>query len=315
MKKLIATCTLSCLLLNVSMMGSASAASSAVQQPQFQARIDFIHQKINKFKSDVFAKGADFQVSLQKLSQELLESEVSVADLQLYVYENATEQEKRKFDEVVSLTLDDVDSLSELHPKELSSIVSEAVSAGTETGSNFMSCSTGLGIGIPLIAAGLVVGTIALIHATANKEVVAQKFLNDRKKMNEDYLNVKADLEYEISVYESDIVYYQDEIAELQRMIRTGQYHPADVEFFYQEIREYEFLISDARALIGEVNVDLDFFNSKFDADLDILNSSEENKKALVDKRKQNAGKLAIASGVSAGLGSLFVFAGSYDCN
>jgi hypothetical protein len=85
-----------------------------------------------------------------------------------------------------------------------------------------MSCKIGVGVGVPLIAVGVIMGIVSIANATASKEAVTQEIISRKRNTNDDYLNTLADLEFERSTYESDIIYYQDEIDELQRRIDSG---------------------------------------------------------------------------------------------
>ena len=178
-----------------------------------------------------------------------------------------------------------------------------------------MSCGVGLGVGIPLLAVGVIIGIIALVNATASKEIVTQKYIAKRTEATNSYLNTKADLELEISRYQSDAIFYQDEIEELQRKIDAGNLTAEQIEQMKLDIREYEFRISDANALIGEVQVDLNYFNSKFDSDMGTLNSEEVSQRSRVDEKHRASGKQAIVAGVAAALGGAFVLSSVNDCN
>lgn len=278
-------------------------------------RVDGLQNLVNQFKHDVYASGQSVDAAIKKLSSKILEEQYSITDLQLFVQMNAEPAQVQKFNQTMNVALSDVQSIEALTSEELAFVLKNAMVSTNQTGANFMSCTVGLGIGVPLIAVGVIVGIIALVNATASKELVTKDYVERRNSAATKYLNTKADLELEITTYESDIIFYQDEIAELQRQISSGNYGAIEIEKMKQTIREYEFLISDARALIGEVKVDLDYYAAKFETDSETFNKEELAALGRVDERKANSGKQAIVAGVAAALGSVFVFGSIGDCN
>lgn len=314
MKQVLSLALSATLLLQTSMAFAAPKASSPVVPSSVQ-RAANLQQLVSKFKHQVYVEGKNMNASLQSLSKSILDQQFTISDLQLFVQMNATQQEVAKFNRTIDLALVDVKDMKSLSSDELSFILKNAMVSTTEVGANFLSCGQGLGIGVPLIAVGVIIGIVALVNATASKEVVTKSYIDKRNSLNKEYLNTKADLELEISTYESDKIFYQDEIAELNRRINSGNYGIVETENFRKTIREYEFKISDKTALIGEVNVDLRYYNEKFSADADSLNKEELNELSHVDTKRANSGKQAIAAGIAAALGAGFVLGGVTDCN
>jgi len=292
------------------------AANAVLEQKPVTSiqRADGLQSLVNQFKHDVYANGQSVDAAIKKLSSKILEEKYSITDLQLFVQMNAEPAQVQKFNQTMDIALSGVKNMEALTSEELSFILKNAMVSTNQTGANFMSCTVGLGIGVPLVAVGVIIGIIALVNATASKELVTKDYVERRNSAATQYLNTKADLELEITTYESDIIFYQDEIAELQRQISSGNYGAIEMEKMQQTIREYEFLISDARALIGEVKVDLDYYAAKFETDSETYNKEELAALGRVDERKANAGKQAIVAGVAAALGSVFVFGSIGDC-
>ncbi|GEM_PF-4817537 len=315
MKRLMSYALSATLLIQTSMAIAPNAFAAEVKPLTSIQKVDGLQQLVSKFKHEVYVEGKDMNASLQKLSRQILDQQITISDLQLFVRMNATEQEVAKFNRTLDIALVDAKDIKQLAPEELSFILKNAMVSTTEVGANFMSCGQGMGIGVPLIAVGIIIGIIALVNATASKELVTKSYIDKRNKMNEEYLNTKADLELEISTYESDKVFYQDEINELQRRIDSGMYGAVEIENMKKTIREYEFKISDSNALIGEVNVDLRYFTDKYSADSSSLNVEELSAVGRIDERRANSGKQAIAAGIAAALGTGFVLAGVSDCN
>ena len=144
---------------------------------------------------------------------------------------------------------------------------------------------------------------------------MTQDFIDRRRRLTNDYLNTQADLELEITTYESDIIYYQDEIDELQRRIDSGEYDSEEIEQMYLLIRDYEFFISDSHALIGEVNVDIAYFENQFNSDISELDLEEVSALNEVDEKKANSSKQALTAGIIGGVGAVFATVGLSDCN
>lgn len=315
MKRVLSLTLSATILLQTSMAFAPKAIAAETKPISSIQRVESLQQLVSKFKHEVYVEGKSMNNSLEKLSQTILDQQFTISDLQLFVQLNSTEQEVAKFNRTLDIALVDVKDMKNLSPAELSFILKNAMVSTTEVGANFMSCGQGLGIGVPLIAVGLIIGIVALVNATASKEVVTKNYIDKRNQMNKDYLNTKADLELEISTYESDKIFYQDEINELKRRIESGLYGAIEIENMKKTIREYEFKISDANALIGEVNVDLRYYTDKYALDYESLNKEELSAIARVDEKRANSGKQAIAAGIAAALGTGFVLAGVSDCN
>jgi hypothetical protein len=297
------------LLLNVSY-----AQQAAVQHSPLHAASE-LQKLVNAFKHEIYVEKKDAQQSLEHLATQIIDKNFSISDLQLFVQLNATKKESEKFNEVLSLAVEDVQGMKDLNAKDLSFLLQNAITSTNATGAHFMSCSMGLGIGIPLLAVGVIVGIIAIVNASASKELITQDYINKRSTATNDYLYTKADLELELTTYNSDIVYYQDQIAELNRKISTGLYSASEVEQMKIDIRDYEFFISDKVALIGEVNVDIRYFESKYESDMAKLNSEEVSSRLRVDEKVKSSKSQAIVAGISTALGSAFLFTGMKDCN
>lgn len=315
MKRVLSIALSATLLLQTTMPFAGKAIAAEVKPVSSIQKAESLQQLVSKFKHEVYVEGKNMNSSLQSLSRTILDQQFTISDLQLFVRLNATEQEVAKFNRTLDIALVDVKDMKQLSPEELSFILKNAMVSTSEVGANFMSCGQGMGIGVPLIAVGVIIGIVALVNATASKQLVTKEYIEKRNQMNKDFLNTRADLELEISTYESDIVFYQDEIAELNRRIESGLYGAVEIENMNKTIREYEFKISDANALIGEVNVDLRYFTDKYALDSASLNTEELSAVARVDERRANSGKQAIAAGIAAALGAGFVLAGVSDCN
>jgi len=316
MKRVLSMALSTALLLQTTLPFSKAMAAEP-KEPVISSlqRAESLQKLVNNFKHQVYSEGKNMNSSLQSLTKTILDQKYTISDLQLFVQLNATPQEVVKFNRTLDIAMVDAKDMKELSTEELSFVLKNAMVSTTEVGANFMSCGTGMGIGIPLIAVGVIIGIIALVNATASKEVVTKNYIEKRNDMNKDYLNTKADLELEITTYESDKIFYADEIAELNRKINSGSYGLMEIENMRKTIREYEFKISDANALIGEVNVDLRYYNDKFSADSESLHKEELNELSRVDNKRANSGKQAIAAGIAAALGAGFVLGGVSDCN
>lgn len=277
-----------------------------------------LKQLMSSLKQEIYVSKQSSAASLQKFTKALIDGDFTVTQLQLLVQSNATKKEYELFQKLLFLAYTNAEKdkkLGSMAPQDLNVLVTSALKSTSSQGANFLGCSTGLGVGIPLVIVGVTIGVISLINATASKAVVTERYIQRRADVTTEYLNTIADLDLENKTFESDIIYYQDEIRELQRQINSGLYSTNDEELMRQDIRELEFQISDAVALQKEVKVDVDYYNSKYDADVKQLDQEELNGLARVDERKRNAGKQAIAAGIVTGLGAGFVAAGAKDCN
>lgn len=307
MKKLVSSTLLSAFLMTTTI-------SPAYSADKLSKKI-LVDDVFNEFKTSVFIKGEKMDEATQKLVSKIIDSKMTSGELQLWVEKNTSKESYNKFNQVLDTTLEDVDSLSDLGQEDISFILKNAFEKTSATGSNFMSCSAGKTLGLPLLAVGIVLGIIALANASASKEVVTQEYIDKRRDKNNQYLNTVADLELEISTYESDVIYYNDEIVELQRRIDSGEYSDEEVEHFFALIRDNQFFISDANALIGEVQVDLAFFENQYATDVASLEIEEVSALNRVDEKKANASKWGVTAGIIGGVGAVFTVAGLADCN
>ncbi len=307
-------------LLLCSLMSTMPGATVIAGEITKEVRVKKIEKEnldliFKEFKKTVQIDGIGFEIALSDLVDKVIENKYAISDVQLYLAQNSSKEEFNKFNELLDLTLEDTGALSELSQEELSFLLSNTFSKTSTTGSNFMSCAAGMGIGVPLIAVGLILGITALVNATASKEIVTKEYIQKRKDLAKEYLNTIADLEFEITTYESDKIYYRDEIVELQRRIDSGNYSSNEIEEMNQLIRDYEFLITDADALIGEVNVDINYFVSKHDSDVTLLDDEEISSLLRVDEKRSNAGKQALVAGIAGGVGAFFAGFSASDCN
>jgi hypothetical protein len=311
MKKLISSVTLCAILMGTTPVVSAST----LVDPPAESKKMTVDAAFKTFKKSVFLQGGDYKIATEVLVDQLVDAKVTSGELELYVAKNSTKEGYQNFNEMMDVALEDVDSLADLGKEDLSFLLQNALQKTTATGSNFMSCTAGLGVGVPLIAVGVIMGIVSLANATASKEAVTQEFIKKKREQSEDYLNTIADLEFEKTTYESDIIYYGDEITELQRRIDSGMYDAVEVEEMYKLIRDYEFFISDSHALIGEVGVDIAYFENQYDSDVRLMDAEEASLLSEVDEKHARAGKVAIAAGVIGGVGAVFTAVGAQDCN
>ncbi|MCT4642167.1 MAG: hypothetical protein N4A33_07680 [Bacteriovoracaceae bacterium] len=308
MKKLISSSMLGVLLLTTSV-----TPAYAVQKPELKTMT--VQSAFTEFKKTVFLEGKELEIATEVLVSKLIDAKITTGQLELYVAKNSTKEGYKKYNEMMKTALEDVDSLNDLSKDDLSFILKSTLEKTHATGSNFMSCAAGQKIGLPLLAVGVIIGIVSLVNATASKEMVTQEFLDKKRNKTQDYLNTIADLELEVTTYESDIIYYQDEIDELNRRINSGEYTSEEIEQMYLLIRDYEFFISDSHALIGEVNVDIAYFENQYATDLVNLEANEVSELARVDEKKASAAKTGIAAGIIGGVGVVFAAAGLSDCN
>jgi len=269
----------------------------------------------SEFKQKVYVEGEKSEVATEVLAEKILTEKITTGDLQLYIAKNSNQEDFNRFNQMLETSLDGIDNLSDLPASELSFILKQSLAQTSSTGANFMSCSAGLGVGIPLLAIGVILGLTALANATASKEVVTQQYLKEKQELSTDYYNVIADLAFENATYEADIIYYEDEIDELNRRINSGLYSQSEVENMHKLIRDYTFKITDAHALISEVQVDVDYFHQKYALDIQTMQAQEVSALNEVTEKNRRAGKQAMVAGIMGGVGTIFTAIGSRDCN
>jgi uncharacterized protein YoaH (UPF0181 family) len=270
---------------------------------------------MNEYKTDVLLNGESSNKAIKRLIDGIVSKGLSSGDLFQYVAQNSSQKQFDHFNSLLSLTLDGTEDLSSLSEKDLAFLLENSMHTMEVTGANFMSCSAGLSVGIPILVTGLILGLTALANSIASKEVVTKEYLEKKQALANDYNNTIADLNLEVATYEADIIYYNDEITELNRRIDSGLYSDQQVETMRQLLRDYTFKISDSNALIQEVLVDINYFTTQYPIDVDTLEATEASAYIEFDEKKMNAKKQAITAGIIGGVGTFFTAVGAQDCN
>ncbi len=274
-----------------------------------------VEEIVKNYKKAIFLDQKELNESSSELTESLIKNKITLTELSAYVRDNASLAQYLKFNEIIELTVDELSVSSSLEPEFISEVLENALMSTEATGSNFISCTTGRAIGIPLIISSVVLSITSMALSTISKGKIRENFHGAKARDTEKHLNNIADLEFEKVTYESDIIYYNDEIDELERRISSGVYTVEEVEGFQTLIQGYNEKILDANQLINGVNDDISYYHNAFSKAERERIQDEKNMLIAADK-KIKAGKiLAIPAAITGVAGSVILSIGNQDCN
>ncbi len=274
-----------------------------------------VEQIVKDYKKAILINNEDLSLSSEKLTKDIIENKITLTELNAYVRDNASLEEYLKFNEIMNYTFDELSMSDEIEPEIISEVLGNALLRTETSGSNFISCTTGRAIGIPLIIISAALSITSIALSTISKGKIQEKFQGYKVQDTEGHLNNIADLEFEEVTYEADIIYYHDEIDELNRRIDSGLYTDIEVEEYQSLIIEYNKKILDSKNLIEEVKSDIEYYNDQFiQAEQERI--ADEKDALIKADKKIKAGKIMSVPAIVTGLaGSVVLAIGNQDCN
>mgnify|MGYP000253120086 CR=1 FL=1 len=270
---------------------------------------------IKSFKKSLLVDYKSEKDSIEEMVASIIKNKITFVEVENYVQVNSTLPEYLAFRKMMNLVVDDMAEMGNIESSVIANLMNEALRATETSGANFISCSTGKSIGIPAILSSAVLSVASVLLVNKSKGEVVKKYMSYRVNATEEYLNDIADLKFEKATYEADVVYYNDEISELNRRITSGLYTPTEVVEYKVLITEYEGSILDAQNLISEVNSEFSHFDSLFEQGNQDRIQDEKSDLADIDKKISKGKKLGIAAAISGSLGGVILSIGNMDCN
>lgn len=262
---------------------------------------------LSNYKKAVFQDGRSNDEASKDLINALVASNMKVEDVKAYALATMSTENYLSFSRTLSKGLNGLDGKT-LSAHKVKNLVTKLIESESREGAQWLSCEVGLGVGIPLMVAGIVTGIVALSMKRIQVSAIEKKYIDQRNEALLAYTNAENDRQDDIVAYESDIAAYQNAIAELQRKIDSGAYGSLETEKFRQDIAVLNVNISDARADIAQLVNDQPQLYQSFQnqlANLDKLETNEvassKEEKARKDASKKTLGVVS-AIAIPAGL-------------
>lgn len=118
---------------------------------------------IRGYKIDIRVNNVDPKIALDKLTKQLVQSNMTKKELMAYVEGQMTAEEFKTFISIVDYGKKELNGTQNVDSADFQFILQEALaSTNQNTGANYAGCRVALSFGIPAIVAGLVLGFLAL---------------------------------------------------------------------------------------------------------------------------------------------------------
>lgn len=309
---------------NVLLVATLSATTPAFSQSSTLSQRASISKSnttfdvlFSNYKKAIMVDGISNDIASREFLTNVQIAQIKVEDVKVYALKNMSSENYLEFEKALSSGIKTLNG-KETSEKKLAHVVERLLEGQQREGANWVSCGTGLGIGIPLMVAGIVTGIVALSLKEIKVSTVEKKYIDLRKQALDEYTARENARQDDIVAYESDIAAYQNEIEELQRRINSGAYGALEEERMRQEIAALNVAISDSNAAISQLNNDQPQLYNTYQDQLSHLNELETNE--VNDTAEQNARNartkkaLGITTAISLPLGLALTLGGAGDC-
>ncbi len=267
-------------------------------------------------KRRVLVQKEEPQKALNHFATSLGAHSITLEDLENYVLENSSVSEYLKFKEQVALLKDEFESIEELDEESLA-FVSELFSSSlTKKGSNFIGCPSSIIVGSTLLITTVTLLITSIIQMTSPEIFTRysqegfsswEEFRKDEIKKHDNNIN---NLNSEIDGYQTTIVDNQIIIASLESDLAAGGLSASEANELSQLIRDHRFQVTDAEALIKEVQVDIDYYEASHSALIERTHEWEVIDSQTIEDKKQS-GKVLMGGAVASGILSTLFFTNS----
>jgi hypothetical protein len=305
------------LLTSVSSFAASSQKNSlarkvAVSEENAQASFKIL---LANYKKAVYQDGVSNEKASKDLMQSLIAANLSSDDVRAYAISTMTTQNYLEFNKALSKGLMGLDGKN-ISEHKVKSLIESLVKQETKEGANWIGC-TGLMVGIPLLAAGVITGIVALSVKKVQTSGVEKKYIKERQEALVAYTKAENIRQDNIVTYQSDISAYNNSIAELQRKISSGVYGALEIEMFKQSIASINVNISDAQADISQLVNDQPQMYQSFQNNLANINALEVNEMSSTkeenDRNDSKKKTLGIVSAITLPAGLTLTILGT-DC-
>jgi hypothetical protein len=263
-----------------------------------------IRSAVVRAKEAVIVEGLSNQDAAQELLTALDRMHVNSNDLVAFVDQYASQDEKIVFNQALSL--------GNLSDDLLVSMLSEIGEHQQKDGAHFkVSCGVGLGIGIPLILAGIVL-VIAQLEQKDPSIDTKRKYEQLIDTANQDYLKNKSQLNAQMSDYNSLLQVSQVKVNELNRQIASGNYSPEQLASLQFRLNELNSNMAQYRSSMGGIAANLVVIDSQHEQLINQFNGSEQKELDLIGRMDR---KLYLKAGIASAVAGIpFVFLGAKNC-
>ena len=263
-----------------------------------------IRRAVALAKEAVIVDGVSNQAAAQVLLTALDRLHVKSNDLISFVDQYASQDEKLVFNRALSVGTVNNDLLV--------SMLSQIGERYQRDGAHFkVSCGVGLGIGIPLILAGMVL-VIAQLEQKDPSIDTKRKYEQLIDTANQDYLRNKSQLNAQMSDYNSLLQVSQVKVDELNRQIASGNYSTEQLASLQMRLNELNSDMAQYRSSMGGIAANLVVIDSQHEQLINQFNGSEQKELDSISRMDRKVDlKAGIASAVA---GVPFVFLGAKNC-
>ena len=272
----------------------------------------------SNYKKAVIFDGISNDIASAEFLKNVQIAQISVADVKDYALHNMSFENYLKFEKALDSGLTKLNG-QEISEKKMAKLVEQLLAGQQREGANWISCGAGLGIGIPLLVAGVVTTIVALALKEVKVSTVEREYIDRRKKALDQYTDTENKRQDSIVTRESDIAAYKNEIAELERRINSGAYGALEEERMKQYIAALNVSISDSQAAIAQLINDQPQLYASYKDQISYLSELEFNEVQNVgvknEMNRRTKKTLGITAAIAMPLGLALTLSGAKECN
>lgn len=320
MKKLMSNVLLVSTMLSTNPMMSNVYAQATPDSTVVAARItgeNSFSVLFENYKKSVIKDGKNVEIASTQFIRDVRNSGLTLDDIKGYALKNMSLENYTAFNKTLDSGIMSLNG-NQISEKRLARVIENLVKAEKREEANWISCGAGLGVGIPLLVAGIVTGIVALSLSEVQTNEVQKKYIDLRKSALDKYTGEELKRQDRIVALESDIDFYNNELDELQRRIDSGIYGAIEVEQMRQDMAVINTNISDANASIAQLVNDQPQLYTSYEQDIANLNELEANELSGVEvtnERKQRQKKvLGLTTALTMPIGLALTLGGAKDC-
>jgi hypothetical protein len=206
----------------------------------------------SNYKKAIMVDGLNSSVASEDFLKGIQAAQLNAKDIKKYALTNMSTENYLEFSKALEGGIMSLNGKA-ISEKKLVRLVTKLVAQEQREGANWISCGAGLGIGIPLLVAGIVTGIVALSMKEVKTSEIERKYIDLRKQALDNYTADEINRQDSIIDHESDIAAYGSAVEELERRITSGVYGALEIEQMQQEIASLGVNTSDSQASIAQL--------------------------------------------------------------
>lgn len=274
----------------------ASASEVAVRSTLFK--------QIQSARESIMVEGLSRDEAYSKLIDSLSKYPPTSSEIKSFIEIYASRVEKELFEALINSKTSDLS----LFPPLLLNVLKEF----QKRGANFkVSCVVELGVGIPLILAGVI---LAYSHYhKVNPEIEIQmRYQQSVELANQNYLTAKSHFNQQLSQYNSLLQASLIERDELVRRIQSGTYSQARLITLQSRISELNTNISSYQFQMQNISASLTVLDSQYEQQINSLKNSQTKELKLTQGINRT---LVLKAGLTSALvGVPLIWMGTQNC-